>query len=463
MGENGWRKRTVNSIAERKIVARCIFVCIAICITISVSACGIGGGMSASTKDLTKQYLQEGQSKDNGQDILQNTNQQGGSQDGGQETASEEFYRAYADFSLNLLKQSLDTQNESPNTMVSPLSVMIALEMTRNGAAGETLSQMEATLYPGILAEQGMEGVLAFSGNLPDGEKAHLSLANSIWFNTSSETFAVDENFLKNSAKGYDAQIYGAPFDESTLKDINRWVANETDGMVKDILDEIPQEAIMYLVNAVAFEAEWGEVYKERQIRDAEFYGEDGSVTEVSMMYGEEYRYLEDEHAAGFRKSYVSGYDFVALLPEEGMSIAEYVNQLDGAAFLQTIQDAEGTLVETGLPKFKAETSLELSEVLSEMGMPNAFSDVLAEFPEIGSVPDGYNIYINRVLHKTYINVDELGTKAGAATVVEMVQESAAEIVEDPKRVILDHPFLYAIVEKESGLPIFIGIVENIE
>lgn len=472
MSKKNWMKKAAGVIAVSSM---------AVCITIGAGACGIGDGLSSSTKNLTKQYRQENPKEQNRQSTEQNVgwrsnsqgekqqvstqmdNQQSDSaQNEGLQTVSEEFANAYTDFSLKLLQQSLDAQGNSQNTMLSPLSVMMALEMTRNGAAGETLAQMETVLYSDITAEQGMNGLLSFSQNLPDSEKAHLGLANSIWFNTGSEDFTVNEDFLKTCAEDYDAQIFGAPFDESTLKDINRWVENETEGMVKDILDKIPQEAIMYLVNAMAFEAEWRDVYETHQVRNAEFYSEDGSVSEVSMMYGEEHRYLQDEYATGFLKSYADGYDFVALLPEEDVPLSEYVNQLEGATFLQTIQEAEGTRVETGLPKFEAETSLELSQILSEIGMPRAFSDEEAEFPEIGSVTDDLNICISRVLHKTYINVDELGTKAGAATVVEMVAEGAAEITEEPKRIILNRPFLYAIVEKESGLPIFIGVVENL-
>lgn len=461
MSKKDWMKKAAGAIAVSSI---------AVCMAIGAGACGTGDDLSASTKNLTKQYRHEHQKQGNEQKASQNTEQQAAAQDAGQVTsqdagkqaASDAFAGAYTDFSLKLLKQSMGAQSGYSNTMVSPLSVMMALEMTRNGADGETLSQMEATLYPGIGAEQGMNGLLTFSENLPDSEKAHLAIADSIWFNTGSEDFTVNENFLETCAESYDAQIFSAPFDESTLKDINQWVKNETEGMVKDILDKIPQEAIMYLVNAIAFEAEWREVYEEHQVGDAEFYCEDGSVSEVSMMYGEEYCYLQDEYAAGFLKSYADGYDFVALLPEEDVPLSEYVNQLEGATFLKTIQEAESTRVETGLPKFETETSLELSEVLSEMGMPRAFSSNDAEFPGMGIVTDGLNICISRVLHKTYINVDELGTKAGASTVVEMVAEGAVEITEEPKRVILNRPFLYAIVEKESGLPIFIGVVENL-
>ena len=139
------------------------------------------------------------------------------------------------------------------------------------------------------------------------------------------------------------------------------------------------------------------------------------------------------------------------------MTLEEYINQLTGEAFYRTVTGEKETAVSAGMPKFKADTSLELSDILSGLGMPLAFDGNLADFSEIGSCGD-LTIHIDRVLHKTHIDVDELGTKAGAATVVEMLAEGAMEEMET---VILDRPFLYAIVDENTNLPVFIGTVEN--
>lgn len=428
-----------------------------------VIGCG-GSGLSASTKDLTKQY----RGKDKEVEESNATGVENSGAGSAEETAgvTPEFAASYADFSLELLRSSKrleqNAENDASNTMVSPLSVLMALEMTRQGARGETGDEMDAALCPGITAEEGKSGLLAFSDDLPDEEGARIHLANSIWLNTKNDIFTPDETFLKAEATEYDAQIFGAPFTEQTCADLNRWVERETDGMITDILDEIPKDAVMYLVNAIAFEAEWAAAYETDQVHDAVFYGADGSEATVSMMYDELHSYLSGENVQGFRKSYKDGYSFVALLPDEGISLEEYLAGLDGETFWETITQDNDTMVETGLPKFEAETKLELSETLMGMGMPLAFDGDRADFTGMGSCADGANLFISRVLHQTYVKVDELGTKAGAATVVEMCGESAMLEEEEPKRVILDRPFLYAIVEEESGLPVFIGTVEKL-
>ena len=177
------------------------------------------------------------------------------------------------------------------------------------------------------------------------------------------------------------------------------------------------------------------------------------------MMYDTTYRYLTMEHAEGFCRAYKEGYDFVALLPEEGLSLSEWLEELDGETFHETIRQENDTMIETGLPQFTGETDLELKDTLTALGMPLAFDEEQADFSKMGYCPDGRNISISRVLHKTHIDVDGLGTKAGAATVVEMCKEMA--MVEQPERIILDRPFLYAIVEKDTGSPVFIGTVES--
>ena len=423
---------------RKKKIGRCgVAALLALCMT---AGCGRGNRLSPSTENLMEQY---------GVRTVRT-----GAADAPE--IPDGFQTAYADFSLELLRASMEEDSE--NVMISPLSVLMALEMTRSGASGETLAQMDEVLYGGLLGADGKQGTQLFSA-LCTG-KEPLAMADSIWLRTGDGYFTPDDAFLQEAAEDYGAEIYGAPFDQSTVSDINRWVERGTDGMVRDILDEIPDEAVMYLVNAVAFDGEWQHPYESYQVWERTFYSADGSESEVDMMYGTESRYLSGEGVQGFCKYYKDGYSFVALLPDEGITLEEYLSGLDGAAFLQTIREWDDTMVETGLPKFEGETSRELSNALKNMGMPMAFDEYAADFSRMGNVADGSNLYIGRVLHKTYIRVDELGTKAGAATVVEMDAGGAA--IMDSKTVILDHPFLYAVVEDETGLPVFVGVVEQL-
>ena len=205
---------------------------------------------------------------------------------------------AVTDFAIRLFKA---TNAGGKNTLISPLSVLCALAMTTNGAKGETREQMEATL--GMSAEELNLYLYSYMNSLPTGEKYKLSLANSIWFRD-DERFTVNEDFLQINADYYGAGAYKAPFDDSTLEDINNWVKKETDGMIPKVLDEIPPEAVMYLVNALAFEAEWAEIYNEYAVSDGTFTKEDGTKQSVEFMYSDESTYLEDDKAIGFKKYY---------------------------------------------------------------------------------------------------------------------------------------------------------------
>lgn len=364
---------------------------------------------------------------------------------------------AAADFGVRLFQTSME---EGKNTLISPLSVLYALAMTANGADGETLAQMENVL--GMDADNLNSYMLAYLDLLPESKDYKMSLANSIWFKD-DPNFAVEQSFLQTNADYYGAGAYKAAFDEGTRNDINNWVKEHTDGMIPEIIDEIPEEAIMYLVNALAFDAKWADEYEEHQIREGRFTMEDGTRQDVDMMHSEEYTYLEDDLATGFIKYYKDRrYAFVAMLPNEGVTVSQYVDSLTGEHLRDLLNNPQDVTVFASIPKFETEYGIEMSEVLQEMGMTDAFDWRVADFSKLGTYNvDGMNICINRVLHKTFISVTEQGTRAGAATAVEMVAEGAAEIIEY-KEVVLDRPFVYMLIDCETNLPFFIGSMMNV-
>ena len=268
-----------------------------------------------------------------------------------------------------------------------------------------------------------------------------MNLANSIWLKD-TPTLHVEDAFLQQNADSYAAEIYSAPFDDST------------DKMIPKILDEIPGDAVMYLVSALAFDAKWDRPFKSYEVWDGAFTARNGQEQTGDFLHGTVGQYLSDEHAEGFLKPYADGkYAFAALLPDETTNIENYVNQLTGERLHAILASPIDESVEIALPKFKAEFSAELSENLKALGMTDAFDGANADFTALGTSDEG-NIYISRVLHKTFIQVDEEGTKAGAATAVDATTESAALY---PHSVLLNRPFVYMIVDLETGLPIFLG------
>lgn len=370
------------------------------------------------------------------------------------------FISSTADFAVKLFQNRMLAENEKEgeNILISPLSVLLALAMTANGADGETLTGMEGLLGGGMPINELNQYLYTYANSLPNEELAKLNIANSIWIR---ETVAAEvrEDFLQTNADYYGAAARRAAFDDQTKKEINSWVEENTDGLIKEIIsDDIPQETVMYLINAIVFDARWRYVYAIEDISEGTFTGANGTVQDVSMMRSEEDQYLNDGQATGFIKPYAGDYSFAALLPNEGVDINEYMASLTGETLIETLSNADrnGTVI-ARMPKFSYEDTTLMNEELKALGMEAAFTPGQADFS--GMMVMGKEIYIGQVLHKTFIAVDELGTKAGAVTAVRMDCESAPANI---YQVTLDRPFVYVIFDNATKLPIFIGAVMDI-
>lgn len=369
---------------------------------------------------------------------------------------AESFEESAANFSISLFQQAYADEK---NTLVSPLSVLTALAMTANGADGETLTQMERVLG-GTLSIEELNGYLkTFLDGRENTDKVKLTYANSIWFRDAQERLTVHQEFLQKNADYYEASVYQSAFDDQTLRDINQWVKQNTDGMIENALDEISPDAMLYLINTLVFDARWQSVYYLEDIREGTFTNISGTEKPAEMMHSEENKYLDDGKATGFIKNYAGGqYSFVALLPNQGVSLDSYVASLTGASFRNTVLQADAATVYAGIPKFSYDCSMILNDALTAIGMEDAFSSDRANFSKMGQFADG-NLFINRVIHKTFISVDELGTKAGAVTITEM---NGAGAPMDPYTVYLNRPFVYAIVDNATGIPVFMGAVVDL-
>ena len=283
-------------------------------------------------------------------------------------------------------------------------------------------------------------------------------MADSVWLRD-DPALKVKDTFLAIAAEDYQAEIFSAPFDENTRKDINTWVEDKTDGEIQNFIDKIYDDDIMYLINTTLFDAKWQKKYENDDIRDCDFTALSGETTQVEMMYSDEHTYLENNFCTGLIKYYTEEkYAFAALLPNEDITIYQLVDRLDSNTLHELINGRISAEVEAGIPAFTGETKLELTDILPEMGMPLAFSGG-ADFSEMATY-DGGNLYIDRVLHQTRIEVDKQGTKAAAATQVAMTS-GEADASYSQRTVILDRPFVYMIVDMEQEIPVFIGVMTD--
>lgn len=363
------------------------------------------------------------------------------------------------DFAVRLFQQA---KNGEENTLISPLSVLPALSMTCNGAKDETRFQLEQTL--GMPVDKLNEYLYSYIHHLPNEKDCQFHLANSIWLRDAKD-FIVDDNFLKNNAKYYDAGIYQSAFDDQTLADINNWVAAQTNDMIPTILDQIDSDAYMYLINTLSFDSKWSSIYESSSVSNGVFTTENGTSQDVEMMHSSEYEYIEDENVSGFLKPY-SGYSyaFVALLPKEGIPLTEYVNSLTGEHLHHLLTTVEECPITAGIPKFETEFSIDLIPPLQTLGIHDAFDKDLANLSGMGSFDSPWErLYINSILHKSFFSIGEKGTKAGASTIVGMEKSASSVNPEEAKEVILDRPFLYMIVDYENRFPIFIGTADDMQ
>ena len=363
------------------------------------------------------------------------------------DSQKQEASQNYLNFTAGLLQQTFT----GSNILLSPLSVADALCLTMEGATGETLVEMET-----VLGEK--ETMRSYFSKIRRESGEQLSMADSVWLRD-DPVLKVKDTFLAIAAEDYQAEIFSAPFDENTRKDINTWVEDKTDGEIQNFIDKIYDDDIMYLINTTLFDAKWQKKYENEDIHNCDFTALSGETTQVEMMYSDEHTYLENNFCTGLIKYYTEEkYAFAALLPNEDITIYQLVDRLDSNTLHELINGRISAEVEAGIPAFTGETKLELTDILPEMGMPLAFSQG-ADFSDMATY-DGGNLYIGRVLHQTRIEVNAQGTKAAAATAVVM-ESGAAETSSNSYTVILNRPFVYMLIDMQQEIPIFIGVMTD--
>ena len=370
--------------------------------------------------------------------------------------ATQEFIDSQIKLAVDLFKGAAqDPQSDGEDVLISPLSVSQALAMTTNGANGQTKEEMEKLLGDGLDADALNQYYYDYTARLTEGDNAALHLANSVWFKQDDQNLSVPDLFLKTVKNYYHAEAFAAPFDDSTVVDINSWVNYHTHGMIPTLIDHMDTNWLMMLINALAFEAEWAHPYTHNDILANTFHAYDGDMT-VEMMFSSESTYLHDDSATGFIKPYKDGkFSFAAILPNEGVTLSDYIGNMTPESLQAILNSKSSEEVRTKMPKFKHDYSITMNEMLKKLGMQRAFSDI-AEFDGLN---EKGNTCIDSVIHKTFVQVDERGTKAGAVTAVIMAQTAAISEPPQPKYVYLDRPFIYMILDNETGLPFFIGYV----
>lgn len=360
---------------------------------------------------------------------------------------TDEFKTAMAELSFKLFKNIAADKSEE-SKLFSPLSAALCLGMLTNGADGETLSQLEDLF--GMDIDTLNKCLYAYTSSLYSAGNCKVKLANSIWCR---DDFAVKDGFLQTNADWYGSDVYSAPFDAQTLKDINNWCNYHSDGMIKEILKEFDPDTVMVLINSLLFDAEWEEKYTNHDISSSDFCCYDGTKKEAQFLHSDEKTCITIGSAKGFAKDYKGGkYSLVCLLPDEGTDVYDFIASLDGDGWLAAWNGRLKSNVTVSIPEFEYDAHIKLNDVLGSMGVNDMFDGEKANFAKISDRA----IYCSSVEQKTYIKVDRNGTKAAAIT------WASNKELGGPRPMIFDRPFVYAIVDNASGLPLFIGAVTTV-
>lgn len=359
------------------------------------------------------------------------------------------------EFAFDLFRQVLNFSKDT-NVFISPLSVSIALGMTWNGAAGETKSEMESALkMSGMSVEEINEYYRILQTTLPTIDPTtKLTLANSLWYRSD---FQVKPDFLKVNIDYFDAYVRELDFSKAWAVDtINQWCAKKTNNLIPSVLDYIPENAVMYLINAIYFKGIWRHQFDKKNTTQADFTNEADEKVKVNMMFQKDtFAYAEDEHAQYLDMPYGNkAFSMTVILPKAGKTTSDLLEYLTVNQWNSILQSLAMREVEVYFPRFSSKNKFLLNDPLIDMGMRLAFTDN-ADFSNIADE----NLFISRVLHNTYIEVTEEGTEAAAVTVVE-VENTLVPMIPVFQ---VNKPFLFVIRENSTGVILFIGKMGNVK
>ena len=369
------------------------------------------------------------------------------------DSADKNLVDANGGFGFDIFKE-LTAEDKDSNVFISPLSILLALGMTYNGAVGDTnLAMAEALGFNEFDLEELNSGFHDLLVSIMNADSdIELSIANSIWYKLG---YGVNQDFIDRNEKYYSSEVNEIDFTGSgALDTINGWIEDATKEKIKKMLDVIPPDAVMYLINAIYFKGDWTSPFEESMTVDDDFYLLDGTTKTVPMMSQEgNFAYFDGDNFSAAKLPY--GEEKMAMyiiLPDEGVELDSVIESLNEESWDGIRQSFYGTEVSLVMPKYKMEYGIKiLNDVLINLGMGIAFG---AEADFSGISP---GIFISQVLHKAVIEVNEKGSEAAAATVVEMVESAMepTEIVE----FIVNRPFFFMIGDDRSGSILFMGKV----
>ena len=368
---------------------------------------------------------------------------------------------AYREFSYRFFRTVADA--DEGNLCLSPLSAYMAFSLCGYGSEGETATEFAATF--GLTKEQAAEYCQSLYAHYMQrtysDKNTRVGLANSLWLNL-ADASSVKTAYLTGATEYFDASIYRCDFsDGKTVDAINKWCADNTDGLIDKIVDKLDAGQLLALINALLVEAAWRVPYSSQATVKDVFRNADGSESTADYLPRKISCYYLGEDAKAFKMSLCDDFSFVGILPDEGVAIDAYCNSLTAEKIASLLGNATyGYDVYTRIPKYSLDYETDLTKVMKKMGLNAAFDARSANFKGIAEIP-GRNLYVGTAKQKTHFELDEKGIKAAAITYIGM-NASSAPISRPRLELYLNRPFVYLLVEESTDLPLFVGKIGSL-
>lgn len=361
-------------------------------------------------------------------------------------TAETQVSTGMNNFAFNLFRK---IQKQKPaNTFISPFSISAALAMTLNGAESETQQSILNTIDFGDFSpaevNQAYKDITSLLLSMDN--KVELGIANSVWYNNK---YNVQNDFTRIISDFYDGTVQGLNFKngQESKETINDWVEQKTHDRIKDLITDVRDDQVMFLVNAIYFKGDWTYQFDKSKTREAAFYKPSGQAT-TNLMYSKGVKmnlYSNNEVQLVDIPYGNEQFSFTVLMPHEPGNLEPLVNNLNADDLSFWLSQAHSATLELELPKFKMEWKMDLKDTLNAMGMK------MTGFPKL--FEENLDLEVSSVIHQSFLEVNEEGSEAAAATAVVIVELSAAP----PKKITLDKSFVFMIREKHSGAILFMG------
>lgn len=357
---------------------------------------------------------------------------------------------------LNILKSCAE-KDSNKNIIISPLSIYTAFSLLSNGAQGETKDEIYKAFYLNKNINSNMNNLLNYlnqSNNKTGYENTgYINIYNSVWFDSN---FKVTNSFLNISKSYYNSDIFKEKFsDNKTVNDMNKWVYEKSDGLIKESFEKLSDDDRMLFVNLVNFKGKWTNKFDKSKTKEDNFNLKDKSQVKTLFMNREGMEdYYEDKEVKACILNYYNG-RMIVLLPT--INIDDYLNKLTVEKINTYTLKGKNTILKLEFPKFKIEYKNNLNETLMELGIKKAFDPKGAEFNLMHE--DNDPLWVGKVLHDCVIDVDEEGTQGAALTSVSLC---GAALPKDTHEMYVNKPFIF-IIQDDSGICLFMGKVENVK